>query len=598
MFEIEPATIVLATLLGSLLLFLTEALRFELVAILVVVVLAGTGCLTQEEAFSGFASPAVVLIAAMYVFGHAFTRWGVAEELGNRFLKVDGGGESWLVLRLVLMAGILSAFLSNTGVVATLIPVCASLSRTQRVPISRLLMPMAFGTSVGGLVTVIATSKNLAVNQIIEANGIEPFSLFEFSHFGILMLIIASLYFWGPGRSLLPRSPVDQSLAERYQLPKFVTEVLVEPNSTLINRSVADTELFAKYDISIIGIVRSGPEATILAPGPYNRIRSDDTLILQGTPNDILRMRTDLKLLEKKWVDTQETRLYSDDVSLVEAVIPAGSPLIGESLVSYAFRTRTGLNVLAVSKHGEIQLDRIQTTDLSTGDIVLLQGHREAIRRVSADRTLIVLDEIAAPSGKGAPITIGMLALVLILAVVTTLPLSVLAMAGAAGLVLFGAVHAEEVPKIINWSVIFLIGGMLALGRAFTTYGLDVSVASWLTGLGSSGIGPRGLILILLVTTVVLTQVLNHISTAVIMAPIAIQIGVQSGVAVRPFLMAVIAGSAFAFMSPVAHQSNAMVLGPGSYKYKDFLKAGSVLTLLLVLASYFLIPLLWPLTPV
>ncbi|MFT4541020.1 MAG: di/tricarboxylate transporter [Planctomycetota bacterium] len=597
MFEIEPITIVLATLLGSLVLFVTEALRFELVAILVVVVLAGTGCLTQEEAFSGFSSPAVVLIAAMYIFGHSFTRWGVAEALSNKFLRVDKGGEGWLVLRLVMMSGILSAFLSNTGVVATLIPVCSSLSRTSSIPISRLLMPMAFGTSVGGLVTVIATSKNLAVNQVIEAAGVEPFSLFEFSHFGVLMLSVASLYFWGFGRRLLPRSRVDQSLTERYQLPKFVTEVLVEPNSTLINRSVEDADHFSKYNISIIGIVRSSGEATLLAPGRYSRIRAEDTLILQGQPNDILRMRKDMKLLEKKWVDTKETRLYSDDVSLVEALIPAGSPIVGESLVSCEFQTRTGLNVLALSKHGEIQIDRVQSTTLNVGDVLLVQGHRKDIANVASDRRLVILDDLPPPTGNGAIVTILMLAAVLILAVLTDLPLSVLAMAGAAGLVLLGAVHAEEVPKIINWSVIFLIGGMLALGRAFTTYGLDATVATWLTGLSSSGVSQHGLILVLLVTTVILTQVLNHVSTAVIMAPIAIQVGKQWGLDPRPFLMAVIAGSAFAFLSPVAHQSNAMVLGPGGYQYKDFLKAGSVLTIVMIATSYFLIPLFWPFTP-
>ena len=180
--QIDPAYIVLATLLGSLILFVTEALRFEVIAVLVVLVLAGSGCLTQQEAFAGFASPAIVLIASMYVFGYAFTRWGVAEAIGNRFLA-GSGGEAGLVLRVVLVSGLLSAVLSNTGVVATLIPVCSSLARRHRVPVSRLLMPMSFGTLLGGLITVIATSKNIAVNEIVYAEHGVLFSLFEFSHF-------------------------------------------------------------------------------------------------------------------------------------------------------------------------------------------------------------------------------------------------------------------------------------------------------------------------------------------------------------------------------------------------------------------------------
>ncbi|TDJ76352.1 MAG: SLC13 family permease [Planctomycetota bacterium] len=597
---IDPQYIVLATLLGSLVLFVTDALRYEVIAVLIVLLLASTGCLTQQEAFAGFSSPAVVLIGAMYVFGHAFTRWGVSEAISRRFLTAKGGGEAGLVLRIVLVSGLMSAVLSNTGVVATLIPVCSALARRYRIPISRLLMPMSFGTLLGGLVTVIATSKNIAVNEYIRSQtDIEPFGLFEFSHFGLILLAVGCLYFYGPGRALLPRSPLDQTLSERYQVPKFVTEVLVESSSTLINRAVADADLFAKYNVSVLGLVRAGGEGTVLAPGPYNRIRVDDTMILQGEPEDIVRLHKDLGLSQRPWVDTAERRLYADDVRLVEAVIPAGSRLAGRTLEGYEFNTRTALNVVALSKHGELLLQRMQHTPLEVGDTLLLQGHVKDIERARRERQLIVLDEVEQPKmGRGAAISVGLLLLVLLLATTTTLPLSVLALGGAVGLVLTGTVRAQEVPRVIDWSVLALIGGMLALGNAFTIYGLPERATDWLLSLGSLGLGPHALLIVLLVTTVLLTQVLNYITTAVIMTPIAIQLAQSLGVDSRPFLMAVIAGSEFAFLSPVAHQSNAMVLGPGGYRYKDFLKAGSVLTLIMVLISAVLIPYFWPMTAV
>ena len=261
---IEPQTIVLAVLIGSFLLFITDAIRYEVTALLVVVVLVLTGCLTVEEGFQGFSSNAVILIASMYIFGHAFSKSGLAEGLGRRMIgrakplphpssEEDGTDpaarsgllgkvvESSLVLRMTVASGLLSSVLSNTGVVATLFPVANSISRKLRIPLSKLLLPLAFGSLVGGLVTVIATSTNIAINDILrdlEGSG-GPFGMFEFSKLGLVLLLVTTLYFAGPGRWLLPTSSVEASLSDRYQVPKFVTELLVEPTSELRGRVAA-----------------------------------------------------------------------------------------------------------------------------------------------------------------------------------------------------------------------------------------------------------------------------------------------------------------------------------------------------------------------
>lgn len=590
--------IVLLTLVGSLLLFLTDLLRYEVVAILVVVVLAITGSLSPEDAFEGFASPAVVVIASMYLFGHAFSRTGVADAISNRFIKGQKGGEVGLMLRVTMVGGLLSSVLSNTGVVATLMPVCSSLSRRYKVSVSRLMMPMAFGSMLGGLITVIATSTNIAVNQVVRAQGGTPFGLFDFTPLGLILLATGCLYFLGPGRWLLPRSPLDQSLTERYQVPKFVTEILVEPSSTLINRAVADTDLFSRFKINVLGIVRSGGEGTVLAPGPYNRIRADDTLILQGTPDDILRLGKEMPLRQRRSVETDGTRLYSDDVRLVEALIPAGSPLIGSTLVKNDFRTRTGLNVLALAKSGRLQLQRIQDTVIEVGDTLLLQGHMRDIERVPRDREVIVLDEFEhVTTSRGAALSIGLLAIMLLLASLTTIPLSVLALAGASALVLTKVVRAEEVPQIIDWAVIALVGGMLALGKAFVDHGWGETVAGWFVNMGDRGVSMQLVLASLLFATVALTQVLNNVSTAVIMTPVALELAQQLGVSDRPLLMAVVTGSSLAFMSPVSHQANAMVMGPGGYRYKHFVRVGAGLTLLTAGLAILLIPILFPFNP-
>ncbi|MEL6713356.1 MAG: SLC13 family permease [Planctomycetota bacterium] len=590
----DPAHIVLATLVVSFVLFVSDAVRYEVVALGVVVTLVLTGVLDVEAGFGGFSSSAVVLIAAMYVFGHAFTKSGLAEGLGRRILG-SRGGEAWIVLKMTALSGLLSSVLSNTGVVATLIPIASATSRRAQVPLSRLLIPLAFGSLVGGLVTVIATSTNIAINDILDAEGQERFELFEFSALGLVLVGITTLFFAGPGRWLLPRSKLEETLSERYQVPKFVTEVLVEPTSELINRSVADVEIFARFNVAVLGIVRAGGERPVLAPGPYNRIRSEDTLILQGAPDDLLRLAEVMPLQRKQSVPAGDTRLYSDDVRLVEAVLPAGSAYVAQSLAALEFRTRTGLNVLALSRHGELQLRRIQDTPLEIGDTLLVQGHLRDIARARRERQLLVLDELQAPvASRKSWVVILTLAAVLLGAALTSQPLAVLGLAGAMALVLTGVVSADEVPRVIDFKVVALVGGMLALGRAFVDVGLAESVAGALEGLAGDGMPVRALMAVVLVATMLLTQVLNNVSTAAIMTPVAIELALTLGVSSKPMVMAVVAGSSLAFLSPVAHQANAMVMGPGAYRYRDFLKVGLPLAVITGAATVWLVPRMFP----
>ena len=308
---IDPAHIVLAVLALSILLFITDAVRYDVIAVGVAVALAASGCLTPAEAFRGFSSPAVMLIASMYVFSGALRRWGVAEMLGQKLLSAGAKGERGLIFRVAAISGLLSSVLSNTGVVAIQIPILSNLARKFSIPVSRLLIPLSYGALIGGLGTLIGTSKNLAVNDIIRSYGGRPFELFEFSHFGVMLVAVTALYFLGPGRRLLPARRTDESLSEHFQVRKFVTEVLIEPTSTLINRPMGDTRFFGGYGVNVLGIVR--PDSpTILAPGPYNRVRREDTLILQGEPDALMRLRKDLGLALIDSAQAGETRIHSD----------------------------------------------------------------------------------------------------------------------------------------------------------------------------------------------------------------------------------------------------------------------------------------------
>jgi di/tricarboxylate transporter len=595
---LDPATVVLATIAVSLLLFVTEKVRFDLIAVGVATVLAATGVLTPSEAFGGFSSPAVVLVASMYVFGAAFTRWGIAEALGARVLgRAEGLGEAGLVIRIVLLSALLSSVLSNAGVVAILIPVLSGVARRQRLPVSKLLMPLAFGSLLGGLLSVIATSKNLAVNGILTDLGYTPFGLFEFTPFGLALLGVGALYFLFPGRQLLPASRVDESLSEHYQVRRFVTEVLVQPSSTLINRSVADIESFQEYGVSVLGIARPD-STTVLAPGAYNRVRSEDVLLLQGAPEDIVRLRDDKNLSLVSAAPLRDSQLVAGDVQLVEAVVPAGSDLAGRTLADTDFLERTGLNVLALSKHGELQPGRITDAALEVGDTLLIQGHDRDVERLRRSRELLVLGELESrPLGRGGLVSLLTLAAVLAVAFLGWMPLSVTALSGAMVLLLTNTVMTRDVYAHLDLQALLLIGGMLALGQAFGVSGLDHELTTQLRELGGLFGSPRMLVAALMLATALLTQVTTHIAAATIMTPIALSFAQELAVDERAFVMAVVTGASLAFMSPVAHQANAMVVGPGDYRYRDFLRVGTPLTLLLFAAATALIPIFFGLSP-
>ena len=588
-----PSLIVIATLTAALILFVTDTFRYEVIAVGVAVILAATSVLEPEQAFGGFSSPAVFLVASMYVFGAAFTRWGVTESIGQRFLGGSQSSERSLVFRIVLLSGLLSSCLSNAGVVAILIPVIGSVSRDTKIPASRLFMPLAFGSLLGGLVTLIGTSKNLAVNEVLIDCGSQPFGLFDFSLLGLALLGVGALYFLGPGLRLLPTKRADTSLTEHYHVREFVTEMLVKPSSTLINRAMGDAEFLKDHDVTVLGIVR--PDAdTILAPGPYNRVRPGDTLVLQGEPDAILKVRRELDLQDAGSVEVGDMTLHSGDVALVEAVIPPGSTLIGHSLSESEFQEHSGLNVIALSKGGRLQGGGIHQVRLWVGDTLLIQGHLRDIERAKRDREILILEQKELqPMGRGGLITVLTLAIVLLLTFLGLMKISVAAIAGAVFLVATRVVQPRQVYQAMDWTALILIGGMLALGKAFQTTGLADQVADFISGLAGP-LGPPLLIGLFMVVTGILTQLTTHIAAAVIMAPIAVSTALSIGISDRPLLMAVLSGASLAFMSPVAHQANTMVMGPGDYRYKDFLRAGTPLTIIEYIAAFFLIPILFP----
>lgn len=590
-----PQLVVLAVLVASLALFLTDRLRYDVIALLVVISLAATGVLEAKEAYAGFASTAVVLVASMYVFGFAVAKWGLAEELGERLLLRGGGaGEGLLVLRIVLVAGLLSAVLSNAGVVAALIPVISTVSKRTGIPVSRLLIPLSYAGLIGGMMTIIGTSKNIAVNDLyrtmtatVDAPGRE-FGLFEFSLFGFLLLLAVALYFLGPGRMLLPSRRTDEDLAEHFEAMRYVSELRVPAGSPLVGKPLAEAGLNENDGLRVLGLVRKGAP-DLLAPGRYNVLREGDGLLISGDTEVILRVRQQLELISAHVpVDV----LSSRDVKLVETVVPAGSDLAGSTLKDADFAASTGCNALGLFKHGHVHQTKLGRVPLDVGDTLLIQGHARDLERLRRSRMLLILDEVRTElKGRGAWVTLALLLGVVGAAALTPLHISVCGLLGVIGLLATGTISPNEVRGAIDWSVLVLIGGMMALGKAFQDTGLAEHVAAWIS---DADLGPYPVLAALLLVTMGLTQVMNYVAAALIMTPVAVDIAMRlPGDNEKALLMAVVTGASLAFLTPVAHQCNAMVMGPGDYRYRDFLKVGAPLTVLLVALSLALIPVFW-----
>jgi di/tricarboxylate transporter len=587
--------IVLGLILFSLIAFLTDRVRYDAIAIILVLVLALTGTLDTREAFSGFSSPAVVLVACMYVFSAAVSKNGIAEMLSDRLLGSKVGGERSLILRVVLLSALLSSVLSTAAIVATMIPVLGTISRRTGVSLSRVLMPMSLGALLGDLLTLISTSKNVAMNGIIEDFGARPFSMFEFSLFGLVILAVGLIYFAGPALRLLPRPKKDETLAEHYGVPEFITEVLVDSPSGLVNRTLEETHLTSAYGVTILGVVRPGQEESVRIPTPYDRVRANDVLLVQGTSEALLRMRKEVGLTLRESVRAGGVQLVSGDVQLVEAVIPAGSPLAGRKLSESDFRALYNLNVLAVSKHGNMQPEGVANMRLDVGDTLLIQGHTQDIERAHKHRKVIALYEHPIVGfGTRGVWTLVLLALVLCVPALLPVHPSVAALAGCAGLINLRCLRPLDALRAQDVTVLILLGGLLALGSAFQKHGLGDALARWMMSRGQTIPSPYLIMLALLLVTTVLTQLVNSLAAAAIMTPVALALAEQFELSDRPFLVAVLAGASFAFMSPVAHQGNTMIMGPGQYRYLDFLRVGTPLTVLVLVAAAIGIPLFWP----
>ncbi len=586
-------TLVLLILFIAVILFATEWIRMDLVSMMVLLALALSGLVSVEEAFSGFSNPAVVTVAAMFIISAGLTNTGALAPLGERLLRFSGGSEPRMIISIMLCAAFFSAFINNIGAAAMLMPLVVSVGQKSRISPSKLLIPLAFGSLLGGVCTLIGTPPNILMNALLTEYTGQSFSMFDFTPVGLVILATGVLYMALVGRFLLPNRKAG-TLTEAYQVKEYITEAVVLDGSPLHGRRISQCGLDRQFGLKVRAILRGRQKFPF--PHRNRKIQTGDILFLEGDPQAILKVRKGQGLAIVPEQDNP-TLDESDKSSMVvvEASLLPNSDLAGKTLREVHFADTFGLTVLAIWRSGAPVVRKVDHVTLRYGDVLLLQGPKENVIHLGSDHGFLLMGDVSPATyvPQKAPIAICVLLGVIVMAASGILPIMLSASLGALLLILFRCLRTKEIYQTVNWQILFLIAGTLPLGIAMEKSGAAHFLAEQIIGI-IGPFGPWAVLAAVFLITFALTEVMSHAAAAVLVAPIAYNTALDLAVSPKPFFMAVAVAASSCFMTPISHQSNALVMGPGGYRFVDYLKTGTPLNLLVWVVASLLIPLIFP----
>ncbi|MEZ4730991.1 MAG: SLC13 family permease [Caldilineaceae bacterium] len=600
---LTPDMALLLTLMGiALVLFAFEWVAADVVALGFLVIMIVTGLLPVGDAFAGFGSDTVFTLMGLFILTAALQRTGVVEMTGRTLLRYTGDKPQRLVGIIMVATASLSSVMSNTACTAFFLPIVLGLAERLRVSAGKLLMPLAFASILASSVTLVATSTNIVVNGLLKRYGLEPMGMFELTPVGIPIAIAGVLYMLTIGRRLLPdRSTPDDlgQLGNRL----YLTELVVLPNSPLIGKTLPESGLGHDLDLTVVRIVRkenrSLPTANRrLEPRTGRRLRAGDILLVEGERSSLLNSKMIAGLEIRNDLKTNTPQLHDDDLQLIEVILMPNSPLIGFTLAQYRFRERYGLQVLAIYRHGETIQRKLSQMPLRVGDVLLIQSERTNLTNLTAledENMFHVLGAVHQESyqRERAPLAIAAFIGALGLAAFEVVPLAVAVLIGTLAVFLTQCISVEEAYRKVEWRALVLIGSMLALGTAMEQTGTAAYLAEQIVRFAGST-NPLLLLTGFFVLAVVLTQPMSNQAAAIVVVPIAIQTAVQLGLNPRTFVMMIAIASSTSYLTPL-EPSCLMVYGPGNYRFGDFLKVGSLLTLVVYGIALLLVPVFWPL---
>lgn len=561
-----------------------EWLRPDLAALLLLVVLGLTGLVSPEELFSGFSRSAVITIIALFIITDALERTGATRVLGHSLQRLAAGSEGRTTLVVMLATATLSLFMNTIAAAAVLLPAVIGISRQGKLRASKLLIPLSFGSLLGGMATLFTTA-NILVSNALAEQGYAPYGVLDFLPVGLPMAAAGIFFIAWVGRRLLPDRERESeaslrpgaNLSEAYKMQDVVRSVYVLPGSAMAGLSLETGGWGERLGLNVLGISRGGQVR--FAPSSGEAVREGDVILFTGQVDDLeLKPYGLIFTTDPAW----DGQLAAEDISLVEVTLAPRSQLAGKTLREIEFRDRYHLSVLAIWREDKTIREALGEIPLRFGDALLMQGRRDHIRLLRRNPNFLILEEDAGE----AEITnktrwaVALTALAVLLPAFNLLPIAESTFAAAILMVLLGCLTMDEAYDAIEWKAVFLIAGMLPLGLAMTNTGAAAYVGALLVNtLGA--FGPLAVAGGLFVVTTLFTQVLSGQVTPVVLAPIAIAAAEKLGVDTRGLAMAVALGCSMAFLTPISHSTNMLVLGPGNYKFGDYARVGLPLALVL-----------------
>lgn len=597
--------------------FVWGRIRADVVALIALVILAVSGIVTTQEALSGFSNPIVIMMVGLFVVGGAIFNTGLAKMLGAKLLKLGGGNPTRLFLVVVLATGLIGGFVSNTGTVALMLPIVVSMAAASGTSASRLLMPLAFASSMGGMLTLIGTPPNLVIAEVWEEGGNAPLTMFSFLPTGIVCLVAGTLL-------LIPLSRVldrgksqnkDNSARKARSLEDIVAEyglnddlwrVTVPASSPIAGLTLGNLALRKNYELDVLEL-RTGEHSRRLirnitqeAPTASTKVDPGDTLFVRGPKTGVDRFAQDYGLELDMHPEESRRNLRFYDIGVAEIVPMPESPILKKTIAQLDFRNRFNVNILGIRRNGEYLTDNLASLTVKKNDVLLVQGTWPAIDALSADtRRWVVLGQPLSEAAKvtldyKAPIAAAIMIAMIVMLVLDVVPAVTTVIMAALAMVLTGCFRSvNDAYKTINWESIVLIGAMMPMSFALEKTGVSEAVSAALVNyLGA--LGPHWLLAGLYFTTSLMTLFISNTATAVLMAPIALQSAVAYGVNPLSFLFAVTLGASLCFASPFSTPPNALVMPAGQYTFTDYLKVGAPLQVILGILMIFVLPLLFP----
>jgi len=589
--------IVLSTLFLGFILFLLEYFTIDVTALIILSCFFGLGYLTPTEAVSGFSNPAVITIGLLFILSSAIQKTGLLEYLVvtiNRLLQSSRGLGMAVYYFTVSIA---SALINNTAIVAIFMPVTIRLAHTYQISPSKMLIPLSYAAILGGTLTLVGTSTNLLVNSIyMSYEGVEPLGMFEFFRYGIIILIIGTIYLLIVAPKLIPSRTVTSSLTKSYHLGGYLTEMRIKKGSALVGKSCLDRSINHNYDVTVLDIIRD--QKHIVNNIRRTILKEGDILFVRGTLENFIRMKEveGITLLTDEKLTQAE--LEQEDNELVECLLTDDSDLVGKSLMSTNFRQVFGAFVLAIRREGDIIRKKIAHMQLHAFDTLLVYGPTKKISTLSDRGDFIVLGKVEARLQKDKFwwVSIYVVLISIFFASIGYVPILKGAFISVVILLCLKIITAQESYQSIHWQVIILIAALIPIGIVLQSTG----TADWIGNnisrfiyLFSISWQPYVLLATIYFITMILTEISSNVATAIIMVPIAVSVSGQIGLESRPFVFAVAFAASASFITPIGYQTNLMVYGPGGYKFSDYIRVGLPLSLLLFLTAVIILPNIW-----